>query len=250
MGDTEWPSKLPTNTSFPPVSIVTPTYNRRQFLPVLFQSICDQSYPLERLEWVILDDGSDSVADLIPGFRAKLNVLYIRHDGEKLSIGEKRNRIHLAARGSILVCMDDDDFYCADRVKHAVQMLQRSKKDIAGSSRNFLFFTDDKSVWETGPYFANHATFGTMAFTKAYARKHLCDVTVTHAEEIGFTNRYTEPLCQLDPYKVMLVLCHTMNTFSKHKLRLEPNPMFRKTDIKLKAFVRNAKLREFYGSIG
>ncbi|MEI6360455.1 MAG: hypothetical protein WCO50_09030, partial [Synechococcus sp. ELA619] len=115
-----------------------------------------------------------------------------------------------------------------------------------GSSRNTLFFSDDASVWEVGPYWPNHATFGTMAYTKEYAKTHLCDETVTYAEEVQFTNEYKEPLVQLDPLKVMLVMCHSENTFNKAKLRVNPAPTIRKTTLKLKNFVRSAKQRDFY----
>jgi hypothetical protein len=88
-----------------------------------------------------------------------------------------------------------------------------------------------------------------MAYTKEYALAHKCDETVTHAEELSFTNKYSEPLSQLDPMKVMLVMCHTKNTFSKHKLRDSPSPVMKTTSLKLRTFVKNGKQREFYTHI-
>jgi len=144
--------------------------------------------------------------------------------------------------------MDDDDYYPPDRVKHAVQSLMSHKLDLCGSSKNILYFTDDKSIWEIGPYAPNHATFGTMAFSKKYALTHFCDETVNFAEEMAFTNRYSERCFQLSTEKVMVVMCHFDNTFNKHKLRSEENPAIRKTSMPLKSFIRNAKMREFYSS--
>jgi cellulose synthase/poly-beta-1,6-N-acetylglucosamine synthase-like glycosyltransferase len=40
----------------PRVSICTPTYNRRPFIPYLKKCILKQDYPLSRIEWVIVDD--------------------------------------------------------------------------------------------------------------------------------------------------------------------------------------------------
>ena len=242
-----WPDSLPHSQTHPPVSIVTPTYNRTKFLPALFECILHQTYPLERIEWLIYDDGTTSAEPLIAGFQTKLNVRYFRSE-TKCTIGAKRNRLHDEARGGIIVFMDDDDYYSPDRIGHAVQTILSKKVAICGASRNHLFFTDDKSVWEIGPYAPHHATFGTMAYTKQYTVEHRCDEHVVFAEEVDFTAKYTSQLAQLDPLKVMLVMCHSDNTYNKHKLRTADNPHIRKTGLKLKNFIRNAKLRDFYSN--
>jgi len=240
-----WPTSV--SPAFPPVSILTPTYNRGKFLPWLYECIKAQTYPKNQLEWVILDDGTEPVEDLVKTFK-DITIQYIRSD-TKVNIGAKRNKLHKMGRGAIFVNMDDDDYYSPDRVGHAVMTLRSRKANLVGSTRNFLYFTDDQSIWETGPYAPNHATFGTMAYTKEYALSHPCDETVTHAEELSFTNKYSEPLFQLDPMKVMLVMCHTKNTFSKHKLRESPSPVMKTTGFKLRTFVKSATQRTFYTSI-
>jgi glycosyltransferase involved in cell wall biosynthesis len=250
-----WPGKLPKSATKPFVSILTPTYNRRKFIPFLMACIKDQTYPKERMEWVVFDDGSDSVEDLLrPEFQT-MNIQYIRPAaGEnglvtKHTIGAKRNRLHEAARGDILVCMDDDDYYPPERVSHAVQTLLGREATLAGSTRNHVFFPDDSSIWETGPYGPNHGTFGTMAFTKSYVKENRCDESRAYAEEVEFTRKYSVPLVQLDPPKVMLVIAHDGNTFDKGKLRSPGNNFIRPSSIKLNAFVRNAAIRNFYKSL-
>lgn len=199
------------------------------------------------MEWLVYDDGEDKIVDILTPHMKTMNIRYFSSD-TKQTIGAKRNKLHEEARGDILVTMDDDDYYPPERVSHAVHRLKTSKVELCGSSRNHLFFTDDKSIWEVGPYAPNHATFGTMAFTKQYATKHLCDETVAFAEEIQFTGKYTSPLVQLDPMKTMLVMCHSQNTFNKNKLRNEPSPVVRKTQLKLQAFVKSKAQREFYST--
>lgn len=236
---------LESTATQPSVSIITPTYNRRRFIPWLIECIKAQTYRKECIEWVIYDDGSDKIRDILEPHMVSMNIRYFESD-MKLNIGAKRNFLHDAANGKILVTMDDDDYYMPDRVSHAVQTLLSKKVDICGSSKNHLYFSDDGGIWAVGPYTKNHATFGTMAYTKAFTRTHRCDESVTFAEEVGFTQHYTAPLYQLNPMKVMLVLCHSENTFNKNKLRESPSPIFRKTDFKLKMFIRNAAHREFY----
>jgi glycosyltransferase involved in cell wall biosynthesis len=199
------------------------------------------------MEWVVFDDGSDSIEDLLTPHKSELNIRYIRADS-KQNIGVKRNRLHAEARGEVLVTMDDDDYYPPERVAHAVHTLVSRKVPIVGSTVNHLYFTDDHTIWRVGPYNPRHATFGTMAYTKAYALAHKCDESKTTAEEVEFTESYKAPLAQLDPLKVMLVMCHSDNTFSKDKLRKDDNPLIKKTDLKLKTFVRSAKQRDFYST--
>ncbi len=245
----EWPKNLKPSTEFPTVSLITPTFNRRVFIPKLIEYIKHQTYPAERMEWLVFDDGSDCIEDLLTPHMSSMNIRNIR-ESEKRNVGEKRNRLNKAARGEIIVCMDDDDYYPPERVAHAVHTLRcKPKIKLCGSTIAYLYFTDDKSIWQSGPYMNNHATFGTMAYRKSYITEHECSESVVFAEEIDFTRQYKEPLAQLDPRKVMLVICHDSNTVDKRKLRSDTNPMIKKTGYKLKDFVSSLKHREFYASL-
>ena len=52
------------NNNLPFVSVCTPTYNRRVFIPQLIKNFLLQDYPKDKLEWIIIDDGEDKVEDL------------------------------------------------------------------------------------------------------------------------------------------------------------------------------------------
>jgi hypothetical protein len=65
------------------------------------------------------------------------------------------------------------------------------------------------------------------------------------AEEKFFLHNYTAPLVQLDPYKTIICISHSANTFDKHNVINSG----RKTDIKLKQFIKgkdNNYLIAFY----
>lgn len=229
----------------PFVSVLTPTYNRRKFIPYLIECFKAQEYPQEKMEWIILDDGTDKVGDIFSSSGLK-NVRYYSED-IKLNIGAKRNKLNELAKGEIMVCFDDDDYYCKERVSHAVSKLSSIKgADICGSSEIYMYYTDNKKIYNLGPYNPNHATNGTMAYRKKYAKTHKYDETVTHAEETSFLNGYKVPMIQLDPLKVMLVLSHSENTFDKKKLRENLNPLFRLSTMKIQNFIKNKQLRDFY----
>lgn len=241
------PSNPQREADYPFVSVITPTYNRRTFIPTLIQMVAYQTYPKDRMEWIVLDDGTDPVQDIFDAATLPPNFRYIR-EAEKQTIGTKRNRLNKEAKGSIIVAMDDDDFYPPERVAHCVQAFKRQPKvELAGSSEIYMFYTDIKTIYKLGPYNPNHATNGTMAWRASYARAHLYDETVTHAEEKSFLEEYKHPMIQLDPKKVMLVIAHSENTFNKKKMREDPNnPLIKKTPMKLKDFIKDAGLREFY----
>ena len=240
--------------NFPFVTIVTPTYNRRRFIPHLITMVEHQDYRKDRMEWIVLDDGQEKVGDLLEeAVKAKRisNLRYISLE-EKLTIGAKRNRLNQEAKGSIIVAMDDDDYYPPCRVSAVVtafKQKQNQTKELAGASEIYMHYSDIKTIYRLGPYNPNHATNGTMAWRSSYGKAHLYDETVTHSEERSFLEDYKHPMIQLDPFKVMLVMAHSENTFDKTKLRQQESPFVKKTDMKMKAFIKEKHekdLREFF----
>ena len=235
--------------SHPFVSVITPTYNRRRFLPYLIQCYLQQTYPKERMEWIILDDGEDCVKDVFDEAVKKYNIPNVRYiyEDTKLLIGAKRNKLNQEAKGVYIIAMDDDDYYFPERVSHAVARLQATKGiHLAGSSKIHMYFTDIQQMYVAGPYGPNHATNGTMAWTKQYADTHLYDENVTHAEEKSFLEQYKHSMIQLDPMKVMIVISHSDNTFDKKRLRDSPNPFFKLANLSLSKCIKDASLRSFY----
>jgi glycosyltransferase involved in cell wall biosynthesis len=239
------------NSQKPFVSVLTPTYNRRRFIPALIKCYMSQTYPHDRMEWLILDDGQESTEDIFKEAAKFIpNIRYMREPIKHL-IGAKRNRLHKEAKGEIFVCFDDDDFYYPDRVSHCVLKFQQNPKiNLAGSSVLFMYYTQEKKILELGPYGPNHATNGTMAVRSSYAKTHFYDESVTHAEEISFLERYKHPMIQLDPFKVMLVISHSENTFDKRKFltkeQLDNNPFIKMSKLKLKDFIKDKDVRAFY----
>ena len=245
------PSRM--SQSKPFVSVLTPTYNRRRFIPALIECYKSQTYPKDRMEWVIYDDGQDCVKDLFEKAAKEIpNVRYFRSEEKKL-IGAKRNFLNAEAKGEIFVAMDDDDFYSPERVAHVVAMMQRKPKiELAGSSELYMYFTDCGKILRMGPYAPTHCTNGTLALRASYAKKHKYDENVTHAEEKSFLDDYKNPMIQLDPFKVMLVMSHSENTFNK-KIFLQQaedgsNPMVKSTQMKIRDFIKDSKLRAFYAT--
>jgi len=228
----------------PLVTVCTPTYNRRDFIPALIQCFENQSYPRELLEWVVADDGSDPVGDLFEGVRG---VKYYKSE-ERMNLGFKRNYMHSKASGEIIVYMDDDDYYPPDRVLHAVYKLRSNPSIlIAGSSKMHIYFKHLKKIYQFGPYGPNHATAATFAFKKKLLNLTSYDDNALVSEERFFLKGFTIPMVQLDSKRTILAFAHAQNTFDKRRVLLNPNTKnVRETKFSPSVFIKDKKLCEFY----
>lgn len=220
---------------YPFVSVCTPTFNRRPFFPTTFECFKNQDYPKDRMEWIIVDDGTDRIKDLVQA--SGISQIKYYELPQKVSLGEKRNYMHSKAKGSIIVYMDDDDYYPPDRVSHAVDMLMANKQALcAGSSEIYIYFKGLKGTLgkmvQFGPYGPNHATAGTFAFKSELLKQTRYNDTAAVAEERAFLKDYTVPFVQLDPMKTILCFSHEQNTFDKRKLLQNPHPDYVKESSK------------------
>ena len=233
-------TKLPKK---PFVSICTPTFNRRPFIPFAIKCFEHQNYPRDKMEWIIVDDGTDKIEDLVAHLPY---VKYFKYD-EKMTLGKKRNLINSKATGDIIVYMDDDDYYPPDRVKHAVEKLKDSKALCAGSSAMFIYFKHISKMFLFGPYGPNHATAATFAFKKELLNVTKFDEESSVAEERKFLKDYTIPFVQLESSKSILVFSHTQNSFDKKELLKQmPNPNIHETPILPKDLVNEPEILKFF----
>lgn len=233
-------TKLPKK---PFVSICTPTFNRRPFIPFAIKCFEHQNYPRDKMEWIIVDDGTDKIEDLVAHLPY---VKYFKYD-EKMTLGKKRNLINSKATGDIIVYMDDDDYYPPDRVKHAVEKLKDSKALCAGSSAMFIYFKHISKMFLFGPYGPNHATAATFAFKKELLNVTKFDEESSVAEERKFLKDYTIPFVQLESSKSILVFSHTQNSFDKKELLKQmPNPNIHETPMLPKDLVNEPEILQFF----
>jgi glycosyltransferase involved in cell wall biosynthesis len=226
----------------PFISICTPTFNRRPFIPMIIKCFENQTYPKDKMEWIIIDDGTDKIEDLVTHIP---QVKYFKYD-EKLTLGKKRNILNEKASGEIIVYMDDDDYYPPDRVKHAVEKLRDSKALCAGSSAMFIYFKHINKMYQFGPYGPNHSTAATFAFKKELLKQTKFDELSSIAEEKKFLKNYTIPFVQLEITKSILVFSHNHNSVDKKELLQLPNPKIHETNLLPKDIIKEPELLKFF----
>jgi glycosyltransferase involved in cell wall biosynthesis len=197
------------------VSVVCPTYNRREFIPFVIEQFNKQTYPQSHMELILLDDSETSNQDLIPP--QQKNIIYV-YDPIKLSLGKKRNKINDLARGKYIICFDDDDYQHPKRVSYTVTRMNSCKAQLSGSTICFIYFCDIDKIFKFGPYGRYHSTNNMMAYTKEFSKKNRYNENDGIAEEKGFLKNFTLPMLQLDASKLVLTINHTSNVYDKRNL--------------------------------
>jgi glycosyltransferase involved in cell wall biosynthesis len=123
------------------VSCIMPTYNRRAFVPRAIEYFLRQDYP--RKELLILDDGEETVGDLVP---ADERIRYLRLQ-QRLTLGAKLNVGCERVRGEIIAEWDDDDWYPSDRLSTQVTALCQAGTDLCGTNRLLFYELAANRVW-------------------------------------------------------------------------------------------------------
>ncbi len=119
-----------------------PTHNRRAFVPQAILYFLRQDYPDKEL--IIIDDGSDSVRDLIP-FDERIRYFHL---SERISVGAKRNLACERARGEIIAHWDDDDWHAPHRLRYQVEALSRAEADLCGINRLLFYDLKEACGWQ------------------------------------------------------------------------------------------------------
>jgi glycosyltransferase involved in cell wall biosynthesis len=92
----------------PLISIITPTYNRADFIEEAVQSVLDQTY--QNFEHLIVDDGStDNTREILSPFLADRRLRYFYQENQGQSVA--RNLAIEHARGEFVCFLDSDNIW-------------------------------------------------------------------------------------------------------------------------------------------
>ena len=151
----------------PRISCIMPTADRRRFVGGAIGAFLAQTR--DDAELLILDDGVDAVADLIP---AHPRIRYTR-DPVRRTTGDKRNRLCAEAAGSIIVHWDDDDWYAPDRLDRQIAALDATGAAIVGLDRVPFLADDGSAAWDYVWRGAGRWVCGaSLAYTRAWWQEH------------------------------------------------------------------------------
>jgi len=129
------------NSSFPKISIVTPSYNQGQFLERTILSVLNQNYP--NLEYIIIDGGStDESVDIIKKYEKYLTYWVSEKDkGQSDAI----NKGFRKATGNILGYLNSDDTYTPDTFSKIANTFNKNPQiDLIYGDIHFIDGKDNK----------------------------------------------------------------------------------------------------------
>ncbi len=111
----------------PYFSVIMPTYNRAQFLPLAIQSVLDQSF--SDFELIISNGGStDNTKDVVAGFNDP-RIRYLESQ-EKLSIGDNYQTAFDHAGGEFITFLGDDDAFVPTMFEQVGRIINERQAEI------------------------------------------------------------------------------------------------------------------------
>ena len=149
------------------VSCIMPTANRAAYIPLAIHCFLSQTW--EDRELIIVDDGAEPVAGIIP-YDPRIRYAFVLGLG---SLGNKRNWACRLASGEICLSWDDDDWYAPGRIADVVGLLISSGKAVAGYHRFYYWNEGDSRAYEyryTGP--GAYASGSTQCFRRSWWLGH------------------------------------------------------------------------------
>ncbi len=193
----------------PLVSCIMPTRNRREFVKQSLAYFQRQTF--KDTELIVLDDGEDSVADLCT---IDARIRYIR--STPVCIGTARNLACEAARGSIIVHWDDDDWQAPVRIQNLLPIFAETQARLIGLRDHVYLKTDDLEFWVF--HFTVDAPW-VVGNTMAYL-KPLWKSQPFPDQQIGEDNVFCERLSKEDVYQIpnnidVIGIIHPKNTSEK-----------------------------------
>jgi len=223
----------------PKVGIVTVTRNRKEWWANMMQNVVNQKWPLNRLEWIIVDDGDedqrlkaevDTFMEKTPGF----TVRYLEMETPR-SIGAKRNAAVEAAGEdvSVFVMMDDDDHYPSASIAKRVSWLYRTLPTKKAQSQ--IAYCSVIPMYDLTRYIsainvppldigpAERVSEATLTFTReAWTSKPFPDVSM--AEGLGFLEGREDVSVEIPFVDVIVSFIHLKNSSSRRiPAEQEPN---------------------------
>jgi len=109
--------------SQPLVTALIDTYNHERFIGEAIESVLAQDFPADRMEIVVVDDGStDRTPQRVKKFRKRIRYVRQENGGQAsaLNLGFK------SSRGEIVVMLDGDDVWLPQKVRRVVEEFEKN----------------------------------------------------------------------------------------------------------------------------
>ena len=210
--ETQAPAPAAILSGQPLVSCIMPTADRRVFVPHAIRYFLRQKYPNREL--IILDDGSDPVADLIP---PDPRIRYHRME-QRRTMGAKHNMACELARGEIIAHWDDDDWTADWRLDCQVEeLLKHPPMTLCGLSRLLFFNPTANRAWEYAYPAAERPWVcgNTFCYRKTFWDGHRFPDMNEGADTVYVWGLHDAKVLPLADHRFLVAIVHSGNTSPK-----------------------------------
>ena len=207
---------------YPKVSILTPSYNRRKFLPLITYNLLNMDYDKSKLEWCILDDGKEPLftPETLEETKQTLSPLKIsyKYETQKRDIGVKRNALVKSSKNKICIMMDDDDIYFPSYIKHSLKTLKKHNVGLVGSNHMlFIYPKHNYNMSRIECQAKRQIHEATMCFTKKYYNSMPGFMKSSLGEGAKMIDHNEKNSAFTNISKCMICFCHDGNSFNKEQ---------------------------------
>jgi len=103
------------------ISIIIPTFNRRDYIPIALDSVLKQTY--KDYEIIIIDDGSnDDTKEVLKSYQGNIRYFYQDNSG----IPTTRNKGIREARGEYIAFLDSDDYWLPEKLERQIECFSKN----------------------------------------------------------------------------------------------------------------------------
>jgi len=140
----------------PLISTIVPVYNSEKYLTKCLKSVINQTLGNDKLEIIIVNDGStDNSLQIINRFKDEhTNIILI--DQKNMGLGAARNNGMKAATGEYIAFLDSDDYLPEDAYEKLLNAANESGAEIAVGKLSYIFEGDIKWVTRLEELFVNN----------------------------------------------------------------------------------------------
>lgn len=131
----------------PTVSVIIPTFNRKEILVREIESVVASSYPPDKLEIIVIDDScSDGTYEYVS---KKFPIVKIIRNPHEKGLAGSRNVGISASHGDFIFVLDDDNILDKSTIRELVDvMIKDDKIGIAGPG--MYYYKSPKRIWCMG----------------------------------------------------------------------------------------------------
>lgn len=209
----------------PPITVITPTYNRKKLIDIAFHNLLATDYPHDKIEWIVIEDNEKTphmAGEKVMNFQMqapKIRVKYMPIEG-RLTIGQKRNLAIEQASHDIILFMDDDDHYPTTSFRRRVAWLTKGTKH--GETYHSITCCTTLALYDlkrgvsavnVPPYelpLSQRISEATLTFYKtAWEERKFPDVSISEGE--GWIEGREDQILEMPPQQIIVAFSHGEN---------------------------------------